>query len=149
MSKTKEYKDIMFKMFDEKKFNHKDLYKILAMGNHHLKKIHELGHLIGLHSHSHPPLLENLPYNKQLNEYQNNISILSKILNIDKKDIKYMSHPSGSYNENTLQILKNLGIELGFQSMIKVDLKKNMKKINNSLLETAREDHSNIIKMMN
>ena len=64
----KEYKDIMFKMFDEKKFNHKDLYKILAMGNHHLKKIHELGHLIGLHSHSHPPLLENLPYNKQLNE---------------------------------------------------------------------------------
>ena len=57
-----------------------------------------------------------------------------------------MSHPCGSYNSDTLRILDELGIELGFKQFMSVEKEKGMKKINNSTLEIAREDHSEIIK---
>ena len=144
-----EYKTSMFKMFDEKNFNHKKFYEILFLNSEHLKKIKELGHLIGLHSHTHPTLLENLSYDEQLNQYQKNISILSEILKINKTDIKYMSHPNGSYNKDTIKILTDLGIELGFKQIMTIEPEKGMTKINNSFLEIARQDHAEIIKMMN
>ena len=119
------------------------------MSEFHLNKLNELGHLIGLHSHSHPFLLEDLPYNEQKKEYENNISILSEILNVDKNNIKYMSHPNGSYNDDTLKILQELKIELGFKQIMTIEPEKGMRKINNSSLEIARQDHAKIIKMMN
>ena len=109
----------------------------------------ELGHLIGLHSHSHPHSLETLSYDEQLNEYQNNISILSDLLKVNQSEIKYMSHPNGSYNQNTIKILTDLGIELGFKQIMIIEPEKGIKKINNSFLEIARQDHAGIIKMMN
>jgi len=144
-----EYKTAMFSMFDEKNFKYKKFYEILFLNSDHLKKIKELGHLVGLHSHTHPTLLEKLSYEEQLNEYQNNISVLSEILKINKTDIKYMSHPNGSYNEDTFKILTDLGIELGFKQIMDIEPEKGMKKINNSFLEIARQDHAGIIKMMN
>ena len=57
-----------------------------------------------------------------------------------------MSHPCGSYNSDTLEILKNLGIELGFKQIMNVEKNKGMRKINNSHLEIARENHSQIFK---
>jgi hypothetical protein len=59
-----------------------------------------------------------------------------------------MSHPNGSYNLDTLEILKNLGIELGFKQIMAIEPEKGMKKINNSRLEIARENHSAIMKRM-
>ena len=41
-----------------------------------------------------------------------------------------MSHPSGSYNSQTLKILKKLGIIIGFKQIMIKD--RNMKKINNT-----------------
>ena len=69
-------------------------------------------------------------------------------LNKSKNEIKYMSHPCGSYNNYTLKILEELGIELGFHQITTIEPEKNMKKINNSFLEIAREDHANIYKRM-
>ena len=40
------------------------------------------------------------------------------------------------------------GIELGFKQIMTVEPEKGMKKINNSPLELARQDHSMIIKQM-
>ena len=145
---SEEYKTSMFRMFDEKNFNHKKFYEILFLNSEHLKKIKELGHLIGLHSHTHPTLLERLSYDEQLNQYQNNISILSDVFKINKTDIKYMSHPNGSYNKNTIKILTDLGIELGFKQIMAIEPEREMTKINNSFLEIARQDHATIIKMM-
>ena len=145
----KNYQEIMFKMFKEKNFEPKDYYEILFMNNKHLVRMRKLGHLIGLHSHTHPTLLEKLSFEEQSIEYNKNITILSKILGCNKNEIKFMSHPCGSYNQDTLQILKNLGIELGFKPIMTIESEKNMKKINNSLLEIARQDHAVIIKMMN
>ena len=145
----KNYQEIMLKMFKEKNFEPKDYYEILFMNNKHLVRMRKLGHLIGLHSHTHPTLLEKLSFEEQSIEYNKNITILSKILGCNKNEIKFMSHPCGSYNQDTLQILKNLGIELGFKPIMTIESEKNMKKINNSLLEIARQDHAVIIKMMN
>ena len=54
-----------------------------------------------------------------------------------------MSHPLGSYNKNTLKILKQMKIVCGFRSTLLSD-----SKINNSNLEIAREDPFNILKML-
>ena len=57
-----------------------------------------------------------------------------------------MSHPCGSYNMDTLKVLKELDIKLGFKQIMKIELEKGMKKINNSSLEIARQNHSEIMK---
>ena len=60
-----------------------------------------------------------------------------------------MSHPNGSYNDDTLKILQELKIELGFKQIMTIELEKGMKKINNSFLEIGRQDHSEIVIRMN
>ena len=59
-----------------------------------------------------------------------------------------MAHPSGSYNKDTVKILTDLGIKLGFKEVMTIEPEKGMTKINNSFLEIARQDHAVIIKMM-
>ena len=44
------------------------------------------------------------------------------------------------------KVLKELGIELGFKQIMNID--RNMKKINNSKYEIARQDHAHILRMM-
>tara|TARA_Y100000590_G_scaffold171974_1_gene196675 strand:- start:2806 stop:3774 length:969 start_codon:yes stop_codon:yes gene_type:complete len=141
-----EYKSIMFEMFKKKNFNPKDYYKILFLSKKNVISLKKLGHEIGLHSHSHPTAMEKLPIDQQENEYKENLTYLSKILDCSKNEFKCMSHPSGSYNQDTLKILEGLGVELGFKQMMTVEPEKNMKKINNSFLEIARQDHALIIK---
>ena len=144
-----QYEEKMFLMFKEKQFNHNDFSKKLFFQKRDLQKLNNLGHSIGLHSHNHPTLLEKLSYDEQKNEYEKCLSLISDILNKPKDEIKSMSHPCGSYNEDTLQILKELGIELGFKQLMTFEPKKGMTKINNSFLEIARQDHADILKRMN
>ena len=144
-----DYENIMFLMMDEKKFEPRKFYSNLFFSNEDLKNLNKLGHLIGLHSHNHPTLLEKLNYEEQKQEYEKCISIISKILDKSQDEIKWMSHPCGSYDNDTLQILKELGIELGFKQIMTIEPEKGMKKINNSFLEIGRQDHSEIVKRMN
>ena len=60
-----------------------------------------------------------------------------------------MAHPSGSYNKDTVKILTDLGIKLGFKEVMTIEPEKGMTKINNSFLEIARKEHADIIKIMN
>jgi len=143
------YEDTMFIMMKEKKFNFKKYYPKLFFSNEDLIKLDSLGHLIGLHSHKHPTLIEKLNYIDQKEEYIKCLNLISKILKKPKKEIKYMSHPCGSYNKDTLKILEELGIELGFKQIMGIEHEKGMKKINNSYLEIARQDHSEIMRRIN
>jgi peptidoglycan/xylan/chitin deacetylase (PgdA/CDA1 family) len=143
------YEEIMFLMMKDKQFNFKEVYSKLFFERVDLKKLDSLGHIIGLHSHSHPTLLEKLTYDEQKEEYEKNISYIANILSKSKKEIKTLSHPCGSYNKDTLKILKELGIELGFKQIMTIEKEKGMKKINNSSLEIARQDHAAIFKIMN
>ena len=95
------------------------------------------------------PKIEKLNYDDQKNEYEKCLSSISNILKKPKNETKYMSHPCGSYNKDTLEILKELGVDLGFKQIMTIEKEKGMKKINNSSLEVARIDHAEIFKIMN
>tara|TARA_Y100000022_G_C13236745_1_gene370248 strand:+ start:53 stop:505 length:453 start_codon:yes stop_codon:yes gene_type:complete len=136
-----QYKNTMFKLFKEKKFNFKQKIKQIYLNKKDIKNLSNLSHNIGLHSHSHPTLMRKEKKSKQIYEYKKNKKILEEIT---KNKINSMAHPCGSYNNLTLRILKNLGLDIGFRSTTIIDM--NMKKINNSKFEIAREDHTNILK---
>ena len=95
------------------------------MDREDLKNLESLGHVVGLHSHDHPTLIEKLSYADQNNQYIRNQSIVSKILNKPISKIKTMSHPCGSYNNETLKILTDLGIDLGFKNIMEIESEKN------------------------
>ena len=132
----------MYKKFD---FNIKETYFNTLMKKEDIVDLSMKGHEIGLHSHTHPTKFENLIFMDQEKEYKTNLKILKKIL--DNKNINSMSHPCGSYNDDTLKILNKLDISIGFKESLLIDNK--MQVVNNSNLEIARIDHSNIVKKLN
>jgi peptidoglycan/xylan/chitin deacetylase (PgdA/CDA1 family) len=71
------------------------------------------GHLIGLHSHTHPTNMTLLPVEQQYAEYRRNFDYLSSLLGTSPQT---MAHPSGSYNSDTLDILREMGVQIGFRS---------------------------------
>ena len=143
-----DYENIMFSMMSEKNFEPKKFYPILFFNKKDLIKLDNLGHLIGLHTHSHPTKLEKFDYDTQKNEYKKCISIIANVLSKPQEYLKWMSHPCGSYNNDTLKILEELGVELGFKQMMTHEPQRGMRSINNSFLEIARQDHADIMKMM-
>ena len=81
-------------------------------------------------------MIQDLDILEQKQEYIQNLKILNSILNIQ---FKAMSHPCGRYNTQTLQILRKLGVKIGFRST--------MSKIRNqSTLEIPRNDHMNVLR---
>ena len=80
-----------------------------------------------MHAHNHHTLLEKLNYDEQKYEYEKCLSSISNILDKPKNEIKYMSHPCGSYNNDTLEILKELGVELGFKQIMTIEKERGMK----------------------
>jgi len=142
-----EYENHMFNLI-KKKIDIDNIYSKLFINKEDLILLDNLGHTIGLHSHTHPTLIEKLSYKDQKAEYSTNLRILLEILNKNSNYIKSCSHPAGSYDKNTLKILKELGIEVAFKDSMKIEKEKGMKKINNSSLEIAREDHVKILKRL-
>ena len=132
------YEELMFLMFKEKSFSVAEVLHKLWMSNSHIKDLHSNGHVIGLHSFTHPTTFDEFTYSSQKQEYKNNYEQLADLLG---SKITAMAHPCGKYDEDTLKILGDLGISIGFRS--------NMSNATTgSLLELPREDQSNIIKMI-
>jgi peptidoglycan/xylan/chitin deacetylase (PgdA/CDA1 family) len=140
----KKYDLIMEKFLKKYKFKKKEVLSKIFFTKENVKKLHSYGHIIGLHSHSHPTMISNMSYKNQKIEYELNKKYLE---NITSHTIKAMSHPCGSYNFNSLKILKKLNIEIGFKQIMTRD--KRMKKINQSHLEIARHDCPSILRIMN
>ena len=137
-----EYEDLMFKMMEEKKFNYSEIFSKLYFNKNDLINLDKLGHLVGLHSHNHHTLIEKLSFEDRKKEYQTCLTKISKILNKQESDIKFMSHPCGSYNDDTLKVLEDLGIEIGFKEIM-------LRKKNYSSLEIPRQDHVEIYNRLN
>ena len=142
----KDYIKIISSMFVEKNYKVNEVVPKLFFSKSNLLELDGLGHTIGLHSHSHTKYIEHLSHESQKIEYSKNQKNLSKILSKPNEQINSMSHPLGSYNETSLEILKSLKVLLGFRDNMFVNNK--MKNINNSNLEIAREDHALIMKKM-
>ncbi len=90
---------------DEKEFA-SDLY----MSNSEIKNLHDSGMFIGNHSYSHP-WLDKMNYNQQYNEIKRSLDFLQKITG---QGIWTMCYPYGSYNADTIRILKNLKCNASF-----------------------------------
>lgn len=132
------YEYLMDNLIDVYQYNTKFYKNLLCMDERCVKDLAIQGHTIGLHTHSHPTELTHFEYIEQEKEYKKNKEILQEII---KEPIVSVSYPCGSYNNDTLKIMKQLGIKLGFLShMQNNDIK--------STLEIPRQDHSNIIKDM-
>ena len=113
------------------------LSQSLWMKNQHLQELTGEGHVVGLHSYTHPMMLAELPAAEQEWEYGRNVEHLKALLRTAPISL---SHPSNSYDATTLKILRRLGVQLGFRA--------NMTEPKGSDLEFPREDHSNILTMM-
>lgn len=108
----------------------------LWMRPEHWNELDREGHVIGLHTHNHPTDLAALPVEMQRSEYFQNFRSLEQVL--QKKPFA-VSHPCNSYSAETLTVLKDLGISLGFRAnMLKIPAP--------SLLELPREDHTNLLR---
>lgn len=131
------YHDVMKKMLIDYKVDLKELQQKLWMSANHIKQLHSEGHMIGLHSHTHPTRLDALSKSEQKREYTENYHYLSSMLQSNPIS---MSHPCNSYNNDTLSILEELQIHIGFRA--------NMVDCQQNVYEFPREDHANIMKEM-
>ncbi len=143
--KKEDYSKIMDALFKDYEFDYRSIMKKLFISKEQLKFINQFDHEIGLHSHRHPTSMQKLSYDEQLLEYSENKKIIESI--IEENIIFSMSHPNGNYNRNTLEILRNLDITLGFKPNMVFE--EPLYKDNNSFLEVARENHTNIMKLIN
>jgi peptidoglycan/xylan/chitin deacetylase (PgdA/CDA1 family) len=103
-------------------------------GEAELRSLHESGHVLGLHSHTHPTHLSSLPFEQQLSEYGTNMQVLRAITG---EKIFAMSHPCNSYNDDTFEVLRRLDVGFGFRA--------NMDRGFDSHLEYPRLDHALLI----
>jgi peptidoglycan/xylan/chitin deacetylase (PgdA/CDA1 family) len=109
----------------------------LWMDASNLKTLHRDGHVIGLHSHTHPTRIGSLPADEQRSEYAVNHTVLTGLLG---ERPTTMSHPCNSYSDDTGPLLRSLGVRLGFRA--------NMAPAGGGPLEHPREDHANLLRRM-
>jgi peptidoglycan/xylan/chitin deacetylase (PgdA/CDA1 family) len=111
---------------------------LLWMNDQHLRELSAEGHMIGLHSYSHPTALADLSPTDQRKQYEENFRHLSGVLGAPPLT---MSHPVCSYSADTLVILRDMGVKVGFRDNLNAPP-------GASLLEMPRDDHSHIMKQM-
>jgi peptidoglycan/xylan/chitin deacetylase (PgdA/CDA1 family) len=116
------------------KIDVREISKNLWCSREDIRHLKNTGHVIGLHSHTHPTDLKALQPELQRKEYADNQSLLVELIG---DSISTMSHPCNSYNDDTLFILRNLGIDLGFRS--------NLEEGFPSPLEYPRLDHALLV----
>lgn len=131
----KEYRTVMNDMMAQHMFDPKEAVRKLFMSTSDLLDLRDKGHVIGLHSHSHPTMMQSLTIGVQRNEYLRNRKFIKSLTG---EDAISMSHPCGRYSSETLKVLSSLGVKVGFRSS------RNPKTAKSSL-EIPREDHSNIL----
>lgn len=129
------YREVVDQMIADAGIDVREIAKSLWMDDFRLRDLHSGGHVIGLHSHTHPTRFEHLDEDGQREEYFDNYAYLHQLLN---ERPTAMSHPCNSYNATTLGILQELGITLGFRA--------NMARGKVSELEYPREDHANLVR---
>lgn len=132
------YNTVMWQMIRQSGWESRIPPDLLWMNDASLIELASDGHVIGLHSFSHPMALADLSVEEQRLEYARNVAHLQTCLG----DLPVaMSHPCNSYNADTLRILRDMNIRIGFRS--------NMARPDLGLLEMPRRDHANVMTEMN
>lgn len=113
-----EYKEKAISFMHSFNIDSDSLAKDTYMTGDNLKAIAERGHVVGLHSHSHPSNLGSLSVQGQLTELKRNKEVIESIIGIPPKTISY---PSNSYNSDTISHLIDLDIHSGFRADDKIN----------------------------
>ena len=134
------YAAIMDRMIASANLTKDELARGLWMGSEELRVLHREGHVIGLHSHTHPTRLNRLSVQEQKAEYERNYACVTRAIGSSPVA---MSHPCNSYDPVTLGILRDLGIRVGFRAYIEL-----LPEYCDRSLEHPRKDHANVMKEM-
>ncbi len=105
------------------------------MSTQQLKILRDSGHKISLHSDTHPTDISSMASFAQRIEYSNNSNFLLSEVGVKAES---MAHPCGNYNLDTIEILRELEIKIGFGSSM------NANKWSTEF-EIPREDHMTIL----
>lgn len=132
-----QYDAVMDLMMAQYGFDQNTLLKRLWMDRECLQTLVDEGHLLGLHSHTHPTQIGKMTAQQQQNEYAKNRAILEEIT---KKPIQSMAHPCGSWSQETLEMLAKMGIVIGFHSAMRVAYP--------HPLTIPREDHTTLVRRL-
>lgn len=132
------YEEAMHTLMRESGFDAHAIMPLLWMNNAHLKALAADGHVIGLHSYSHPTMIDQLPRTAQENEYVKNMAHLTRVLGAHPTS---MSHPCGRYNGETLALLSDMGVHFGFRSNLSTTH-------GGTSLEVPRRDHAAVLKAL-
>lgn len=130
------YRSVMDKMLVRSTYNLESRISALWMGKEDLVGIVEAGHMVGLHSHSHPTRISELSREQQKLEYRQNFDWITNELGVAPSIV---AHPCGDYSEETLDVLRELGIRAGFRSSMTAGPF-------GSILELPRKDHAVLLK---
>lgn len=125
------YFQLMDQMIEDRGVNVAEVSTKLWMDGTRIRHLRREGHVIGLHSHTHPTLLSALSLVDQEREFGRNHHLLSELLNEAPIAAAY---PCGDYNGDTLTVLDRLGIRLCFRNVMDGE--------SSSKLEFPREDHA-------
>lgn len=133
-----EFENTVDAMIAAKGLSVADLGRGLWLGDGELRELHAAGHCIGLHSYDHPFELAKLPPAAQRDQFARNLEHISAVTGAA---VRSMAHPLNSYDDATLDVLRELGIECGFRANMAPPAGK---RLNPGPLELAREDGINL-----
>ena len=132
-----QYHELMAEMMVQRDYDAAETEKKVYLNKEEIWALFAEGNVIGLHSHTHYTSLVDTGYDRQKWEYTTNRWVLQEIIG---EPVETVSYPSNSYNDKTLEIMREMGIRLGFRA--------NMEPGFASVLDFPREDHTNIIRRM-
>ncbi len=78
-----------------------------------VRELHDRGHIIGSHSHSHPKIISNLSYQELLQEWKISKDILSDIVG---EEVLTASVPGGFYSKQVARAAEETGFKILFTS---------------------------------
>lgn len=130
-----EYETVMGDMIDAVGYDVEAYRGLLWLREDDVRYLARRGHMTGLHTHSHPYDVCALPLSLQKQEYETNRNVLQEITG---GPVISMAHPCNSYSAETLKILRDLGITIGFRS--------NYDENSGDVLEVPCMDHATLLR---
>ena len=95
------------------------------------------GHIIGLHSHTHPTRITSVSDEEMEHEYRHNKETLEQIVGFP---INVAAYPCGQYDERSIKLLRDIGINIAFNAFLVPPT------MGYFQYEIPRQDHSIIMK---
>lgn len=107
-----EYLEVMKLIMASHLTSIEEINKKITMSQESITQLASQGHVIGLHSHTHPTNITRLTTAQKVAEYSVNSEYLTGYLNTAPS---CMSHPNGVYDDEILAILDEMKISVGFR----------------------------------